>query len=91
VVQNWVRPIKNGVKTNNLKWKYNIFFLEGGEIVPASDDYLNELHEAVLAKVTCDDDGVCTPVKEKGERFGNTNSLRNDGNSMVFGAGVMLG
>jgi len=45
-----------------------------------------------IQKVTCiEGEANCTPVKQKGERFGS-NNMRQGGNAdtMVFGAGVML-
>lgn len=59
---------------------------DDGEIVPASDDYINSLHDEIPKENELfNEDG--SPVKHKGERF---SSMRNDGQRMVFGVGVFL-
>lgn len=62
---------------------------DSANLAPLSESGTDGL-EGIM-QVNCDDDNNCSPVKEKGQRFGSS-SMRGGGNAetMVFGAGVML-
>lgn len=57
----------------------------GDDLAPIDADYVAEITGSIQ-RANCDEAGNCTPGK--GERFGS--NMRNDGQTMVFGSGVML-